>query len=214
MWWSTRCFRPHPGADQQPRANRAAGIRHGQGHQPAHAHLSAPEPRDLEAVAQRFTPRWWCGETSSAARVRRASVAHAAHGRGHRRGASGGPGATDRSKPGPAVHYRGDCVAVGSTILIRRRHSGASSPRRSPLISYRWGRPGTHAPDRPLGSTEWAHAPATDQTRWRSPAIPTRKSRASRLPEFPRALLRCGIHSFESGKKRLAIEPGAVQIYA
>ena len=31
---------------------------------------AAPEPRDLEAVAQRLTPRWWCGETSSAAAAR------------------------------------------------------------------------------------------------------------------------------------------------
>ncbi len=39
---STRGFRPHAGADQRPRASRAAGIRHGQGDQPARAHLSSP----------------------------------------------------------------------------------------------------------------------------------------------------------------------------
>ncbi len=42
MWRSACCFRPHPGADQRPRASRAAGIRHGQGDQPARAHLSSP----------------------------------------------------------------------------------------------------------------------------------------------------------------------------
>ncbi len=31
---------------------------------------AAPEPKDLEAVAQRLTPRWRCGETSSAAAAR------------------------------------------------------------------------------------------------------------------------------------------------
>ncbi len=29
------------------------------------ADVRALAPGDLEAVAQRLTPRWWCGETSS-----------------------------------------------------------------------------------------------------------------------------------------------------
>ena len=57
MWRSIRCFRSHPGADQRSRANRAAGIRHGQGRQAARAHPSRPRTQDPEAVAERLTPR-------------------------------------------------------------------------------------------------------------------------------------------------------------
>ena len=62
------------GGDQQPRANRAAGIRHGQGHQPARAHPSSPRTQGSGGGGERLTPRWRCGEKSSAAAARASGV--------------------------------------------------------------------------------------------------------------------------------------------